>query len=280
MNARGLNYLNNRYQDPGLGAFVSVDPLVGKTGTPYLYGNGNPTTLSDPSGLDPRWAYDNDRCNDDGYYECATPKTGPNAGQQVVVGPGGRRCDEGGFIQGCGSVVRVGEPCNLVGNCGDVNAITRDPCSLVGWRNAQEGGSSMCSGSSYTAYVNALGSWQKLRNPVFTLGVSSGFCIFFCLELGISGEGPYIRPGIGFAIDSPSIVIDNENPECGTEAKFVYASVGVGPAQASAGWTAPGRYGDWEGFSNAGVGLPDGGATPSYKAVSLGAGAIKQWTVC
>ena len=49
----GLNYLNNRYYDPTIGVFLSVDPLVGKTGQPYLYANGNPTTLSDPSGLDP-----------------------------------------------------------------------------------------------------------------------------------------------------------------------------------------------------------------------------------
>ena len=49
----GLNYLNNRYQDPSTGIFLSVDPLVAKTGDPYLYAAGNPTTLSDPSGLDP-----------------------------------------------------------------------------------------------------------------------------------------------------------------------------------------------------------------------------------
>ena len=44
-------FLNNRYYDPTLGAFTSVDPLVAKTGTPYLYANGNPPTLSDPTGL-------------------------------------------------------------------------------------------------------------------------------------------------------------------------------------------------------------------------------------
>ena len=49
--SRCSGYLNNRYYDPGIGAFTSVDPLVGKTGTPYLYGAGNPATLSDPSGL-------------------------------------------------------------------------------------------------------------------------------------------------------------------------------------------------------------------------------------
>ena len=49
----GLTYLNNRYHDPMLAAFITVDPLVGKTGQPYLYGSGSPVTLSDPSGLEP-----------------------------------------------------------------------------------------------------------------------------------------------------------------------------------------------------------------------------------
>ena len=48
----GLNYLHNRYQDPTIGIFLSVDPLIQKTGEPYLYASGNPTTLKDPTGLD------------------------------------------------------------------------------------------------------------------------------------------------------------------------------------------------------------------------------------
>lgn len=47
----GLLFLNNRYHDAGLGVFISVDPLVQATGEPYIYAGGNPTTLSDPSGL-------------------------------------------------------------------------------------------------------------------------------------------------------------------------------------------------------------------------------------
>ncbi len=46
-------FLNNRYHDPTTGIFLSVDPLVSKTSQPYLYAGGNPTTLSDPSGLEP-----------------------------------------------------------------------------------------------------------------------------------------------------------------------------------------------------------------------------------
>ena len=45
--------LNNRYLDASTGTFLSVDPLIGKTGQAYLYAGGNPTTYSDPSGLEP-----------------------------------------------------------------------------------------------------------------------------------------------------------------------------------------------------------------------------------
>ena len=49
----GIGCLNNRYHDPTLGSFLSVDPLVAQTGDPYVYGAANPTTYSDPDGLDP-----------------------------------------------------------------------------------------------------------------------------------------------------------------------------------------------------------------------------------
>ena len=48
-----LVYLNNRYHDPTLGMFVSVDPLVTITGEAYIYGAANPIRFSDPTGLDP-----------------------------------------------------------------------------------------------------------------------------------------------------------------------------------------------------------------------------------
>ena len=60
MPCTGLDYLNNRYHDPVLGAFISVDPLVTMTGDAYVYGHANPILFSDPSGL----IYD----NPDGSY--------------------------------------------------------------------------------------------------------------------------------------------------------------------------------------------------------------------
>jgi RHS repeat-associated protein len=47
----GLTYLNARYLDPALGRFISVDPLVDVTRDAYGYGNNNPITYSDPTGL-------------------------------------------------------------------------------------------------------------------------------------------------------------------------------------------------------------------------------------
>ena len=46
----GFVYLDARYYDPGIGQFLSIDPLVGQTGQPYLYAGGDPVNRSDPSG--------------------------------------------------------------------------------------------------------------------------------------------------------------------------------------------------------------------------------------
>ena len=60
-------FLNNRYMDPQTGVFLSVDPMVSRTGTAYLSGAGNPTTLSDPTGLEPgcgATAFSSSSCRD------------------------------------------------------------------------------------------------------------------------------------------------------------------------------------------------------------------------
>lgn len=38
----GRVFLNNRYHDPTLGTFISVDPLVAMIGEPYIYAGGSP----------------------------------------------------------------------------------------------------------------------------------------------------------------------------------------------------------------------------------------------
>jgi RHS repeat-associated protein len=49
--ATGLVYLVHRYYDPATEQFVSVDPAVDVTGTPYAFTSGDPVNDSDPSGL-------------------------------------------------------------------------------------------------------------------------------------------------------------------------------------------------------------------------------------
>ena len=53
--ATALIYLVNRYYDSGTGQFISVDPDVGSTGTPFAYATDDPSSRVDPLGL---YAYD------------------------------------------------------------------------------------------------------------------------------------------------------------------------------------------------------------------------------
>ena len=47
----GLIYLLNRYYDPSTGQFISTDPALAQTNEPYAYGNDNPVSNTDPTGL-------------------------------------------------------------------------------------------------------------------------------------------------------------------------------------------------------------------------------------
>jgi RHS repeat-associated protein len=56
--ANDLVYLRNRYYNPELGTFMSMDPYEGDFNDPmslnrYAYAHGNPVNLTDPSGLHP-----------------------------------------------------------------------------------------------------------------------------------------------------------------------------------------------------------------------------------
>jgi RHS repeat-associated protein len=47
----GFLYLRARYNDPATDQFLTRDPVVGVTGRPYNYANGDPVKVTDPSGL-------------------------------------------------------------------------------------------------------------------------------------------------------------------------------------------------------------------------------------
>jgi RHS repeat-associated protein len=48
----GLVYMRARTYDPATAQFLTVDPLVGETGTRYNYAEGDPPNVMDPTGLD------------------------------------------------------------------------------------------------------------------------------------------------------------------------------------------------------------------------------------
>ena len=53
--ANGLLYMVNRYYDPTVGQFISVDPAVSSTNQPYVFVGGDPINQADPLGLWSPW---------------------------------------------------------------------------------------------------------------------------------------------------------------------------------------------------------------------------------
>jgi hypothetical protein len=88
-----VSFLNNRYHDPTLGRFISVDPLVSQTHDAYGYGHNNPTSYSDPSGLEPHLAGPAGRLED-------ASAAGAGGGHTLFV-PDGRRLPKSSSLCGC-----------------------------------------------------------------------------------------------------------------------------------------------------------------------------------
>ncbi len=53
-----LTYLLNRYYEPAIGQFTSVDPDLAETQAPYSYAAGDPVSDTDPTGLKPWYEYE------------------------------------------------------------------------------------------------------------------------------------------------------------------------------------------------------------------------------
>lgn len=96
-----LVYLRNRYYNPNLGVFPSLDPVLGNASYPmslnrYSYVQNNPTNLTDPSGLCPIWDVD---CIKKGLGEGLAYIAGglndATEGAQALVGLAGYGTGEG-----------------------------------------------------------------------------------------------------------------------------------------------------------------------------------------
>ncbi|HWG99191.1 MAG TPA: polymorphic toxin-type HINT domain-containing protein [Pilimelia sp.] len=90
--ATGLTHVSARQYDPGLGRFISVDPIMDladpQQWNAYAYANNNPTTFSDPSGL----IIDRDRpgcaVGNGGHCSSPTPTPEPSTGNPTQPGGG------------------------------------------------------------------------------------------------------------------------------------------------------------------------------------------------
>lgn len=97
----GLVYLRARYYDPGTALFLTVDPLVDTTRTPYAYAGGNPLDYADPTG----------NCS---FWEC------------LGIGAG-----LAGAVLGAGACI-VLEPCGLGVAAAGVGAAALDGGAIFG----------------------------------------------------------------------------------------------------------------------------------------------------
>jgi len=152
--------------------------------------------------------------------------------------------------------------------CGTRSLQTRHPSNQAVWnlvRNKKVGWSP---------------ALRPAHKPGWSVGASTGFCILICLEAGISGSGPYLRPGIGFAIDAPNITVSGSNPSCGTQSTTATMSVSGGVAQGGVGVTRSSTVGPWSDATSGGFGLPDGGASLRWRSFGAGGGLVHQWNVC
>ncbi|WP_291377745.1 RHS repeat-associated core domain-containing protein [Demequina sp.] len=103
----GLYYLRARFYDPVTASFLSVDPALSATGSPYAYASGNPLQLVDPLGL---WSIK-------GAWDSATSavssavSTTVDAAASAVSATGTWIADNKGVIIGAAAGIVVGGGC-------------------------------------------------------------------------------------------------------------------------------------------------------------------------
>jgi RHS repeat-associated protein len=101
--AQQLTYLNARHYNHSDGFFQTIDPILDlarpSSLNPYTYAQGNPTTLADPTGLNPRMcAMSTTICNDrdggNGDPGPPTPSPAPSPGSDPPPAPGASPPDD------------------------------------------------------------------------------------------------------------------------------------------------------------------------------------------
>ena len=182
----GFYYLQARYYDPTTGQFLSVDPKVAATLSPYGYVNGNPLNGTDPSGDCGLWGGDtcwgdaaglvNNIVHNNEFGWCVQASAG------AAIGVSGSGC----FVfnaNGIGFTGTIGGQLTAGASAG----VTTGPFVGIGARTPEDlgnifgyAGASGGAGPAFDATI--AGGTGQCGQPVTTIYVGGG------LGVGISGQ--------------------------------------------------------------------------------------------
>jgi RHS repeat-associated protein len=150
--ATGLIYLVNRYYDPAVGQFDSLDPAVSQTGTPYAYASDSPPNISDLLGeddaLNPFWTADFG--GDLGAYGDSWVASWLTFGDGSLVGlPEALYCEYADFIDG---------------SCTTRNASLDD--RIRQWNTEEQKKGPLTPEEAWTKLMTSVYIWQNACVPV------------------------------------------------------------------------------------------------------------------
>lgn len=256
---RGCLFLNNRYHDPALGTFISVDPLVGATGEAYIYASGNPTTLSDPLGLCSVSHHDGETCADAverarGGGTGASPSKPPTASRTQLEQADNiswwANCDEQGGVTFTGACtaadkLRSGTPLDELGPY----LVGFDPAALLFLEDQYDALFALLNAGAAAAFeaTGALPDYfvldvEAILSTGFLAGVGGGGLVVITRS-GTVFAGPQLNLGTGgVSIAGRAGYLIQPGP-------FWAASDGQDVDSAIAGWSFSGSVTNWPGYS-------------------------------
>jgi RHS repeat-associated protein len=164
----------NRYYDPSVGQFISVDPDVASTGQPYVFVGGDPVNATDPDGLfeaGPNGqACIGDTCNwaeqkttameHDNLAAADTPVFGPPAPSSLSQKKTGSLSGTGPTRQGATAAAAVGVLNGLTSDAANIQ-LGADATTAVCWDCAE-----------VTVLVSAIAGYSQTLTSCASFGIS------------------------------------------------------------------------------------------------------------
>lgn len=183
----GVYYLRARYYDPTTGQFMSVDPAVAKTRSPYAYVAGNPLNGGDPTGLD--------------YVFCSGLT-------DVETWGSSRSCSPQPAVSaasvGIGTVQCNGDPSDALTICyqSQPDGNGGAAWALVQYNKSAQAGAFFGLGGCSPSDLTCMNNRNQASNNEVTTRFNNGACEAFCSSppggSPSSGQGSYIFKGIDF----------------------------------------------------------------------------------